>query len=234
MNTKNDAPLTRQALAVLGPEATQFLQGMVTCDVEKATQEPASWGAHCTPQGRVVALFELQAVTDGYYLLTLANTLSLLQQSLAKYAAFSKVELSIANCVVDTDPHWHAALVEQGIAQVYPETSEIFTPHDLNYPTIGAVSFSKGCYVGQEIVARMQHRGTLKKHLQQIVLHTDQLKPGDKLYHEDKVVGQIADFTATDSGLLSLAVLVDSAANLTQLGIHSPDNLINVNWLTTS
>lgn len=227
MNTKNDAQLTRQALAILGPEATKFLQGMVTCDVEKATQASASWGAHCTPQGRVIALFELQAVTDGYHLLTLADTLPLLQQSLAKYAAFSKVELSVANAIVDTDPQWHASLVKQGIAQVYPETSETFTPHDLNYPAIGAVSFSKGCYVGQEIVARMQHRGTLKKHLQQIVLHTDQLKPGDKLYHEDKVVGQIADFTATDSGLLSLAVLADSAQDVTQLGINSPENRVH-------
>lgn len=60
--------------------------------------------------------------------------------------------------------HW----VEQGIAEVQAATAETFIPQMLNYHLIDGVSFKKGCYTGQEIVARMQYRGQLKKHTYRI------------------------------------------------------------------
>jgi len=60
--------------------------------------------------------------------------------------------------------HW----VTNGIAEVQAVTSEEFIPQMLNYHLIDGISFKKGCYTGQEIVARMQYRGQLKKHTYQI------------------------------------------------------------------
>lgn len=61
---------------------------------------------------------------------------------------------------------WHLLEIKAGIPRLYPETVNLFTPHDLNLPALGGVNFQKGCYTGQEIVARMEHRGKLKHHLE--------------------------------------------------------------------
>ncbi len=60
---------------------------------------------------------------------------------------------------------WQALAIEQQISYILPETHGKLTPHDLNYPEIGAISFDKGCYCGQEIIARMHYRGKPKQHL---------------------------------------------------------------------
>ncbi len=58
---------------------------------------------------------------------------------------------------------WHAEDCKAGIAEIYPETSEKFVLQQLNLQKLGAVSFQKGCYTGQEIIARMKFLGKLKK-----------------------------------------------------------------------
>lgn len=76
-------------------------------------------------------------------------------------------QLSPLTAPADTDAlnrHW----VEQGIAEVQAATMEEFIPQMLNYHLIDGVSFKKGCYTGQEIVARMHYKGQLKKHTYRI------------------------------------------------------------------
>ena len=58
---------------------------------------------------------------------------------------------------------WKALELARGIAWLGPETTERFIPQMLGFDTIGAVSFSKGCYPGQEIVARAKHLGKVKR-----------------------------------------------------------------------
>jgi folate-binding protein YgfZ len=60
---------------------------------------------------------------------------------------------------------WDLLDVRAGIAHVYAQTTETFLPQMLDYDRQGAVSFTKGCYLGQEIVARTQHLGRPKRHL---------------------------------------------------------------------
>lgn len=67
---------------------------------------------------------------------------------------------------------WQLEDINAGIVFVNTETTGLFTPHDLNYPQLGAVSFDKGCYRGQEIIARMQYLGKLKQHLQKAFVQT--------------------------------------------------------------
>ncbi|MCR6651617.1 MAG: folate-binding protein [Cellvibrionaceae bacterium] len=61
--------------------------------------------------------------------------------------------------------HW----AEHGIAEVQAATAEEFVPQMFNYHLVDAISFKKGCYTGQEIVARMHYKGQLKKHLYRIL-----------------------------------------------------------------
>lgn len=60
---------------------------------------------------------------------------------------------------------WHHAEIAQGLAWVSAETSEEYIPQMFNYDKINAINFEKGCYLGQEIVARMQYRGAVKRKL---------------------------------------------------------------------
>jgi len=64
---------------------------------------------------------------------------------------------------------WQASLIEDGLPLITEATSEVFLPQMLGLDTAGAVSFSKGCYLGQEVVARAQHRGVVKRRLRSLV-----------------------------------------------------------------
>ena len=66
---------------------------------------------------------------------------------------------------------WHWLAVQSGIAMISQPIFEAFVPQMLNYESVGGVNFKKGCYPGQEIVARSQFRGTLKRRA--YLMHTD-------------------------------------------------------------
>jgi folate-binding protein YgfZ len=75
-----------------------------------------------------------------------------------------------ARTLWDLHPHrdaqsWQLGLIEAGFPLVSAATSEAFLPQMLNLDQLGAVNFDKGCYLGQEIVARAQHRGEVKRRL---------------------------------------------------------------------
>ena len=69
--------------------------------------------------------------------------------------------------------HWHLLDIMAGIPTIYPETSGQFTPHQLNFPQIGGVSFNKGCYIGQEIIARTHYLGKSKSRLYRVGFQTN-------------------------------------------------------------
>ena len=86
---------------------------------------------------------------------------------------------------------WQQCDLAANVPHIYPNTIGLFTPHMLNLPAIGAVSFTKGCYTGQEIIARTEHLGKSKKVLQQTVL-SKAVKPGDRLENGGLVVYAVA------------------------------------------
>ena len=65
---------------------------------------------------------------------------------------------------------WEQANIDAGITCVHTNTLERLTPHMINYHTFGAVSFKKGCFLGQEIIARTHHRGRTKRKLYRAVV----------------------------------------------------------------
>jgi len=82
---------------------------------------------------------------------------------------------------------WKLLEIQAGIPSIWAETQEKFLPHYLNLPQLGAVSFNKGCYVGQEIIARMQYRGNLKRGLYRAYIKSTTIlpAPGTPLVYAD-------------------------------------------------
>lgn len=79
---------------------------------------------------------------------------------------------------------WAWLEVRSGIARIEAATLEKFVPQMLNYELLGGVDFQKGCYPGQEIVARSQYRGSIKR--RSLLFETDgAAQPGDEVFHSD-------------------------------------------------
>lgn len=82
-----------------------------------------------------------------------------------------------------TAADWEQASIEDGEPMVYPETSGLWVPQMLNLDLLGAISFAKGCYLGQEIVARAQHLGRIKRRmLRYRAARAGAPQPGQMLY----------------------------------------------------
>lgn len=103
---------------------------------------------------------------------------------------------------------WASMDIEQGLATVFKRTSEQFVPQMLNLDITQAVSFNKGCYPGQEIVARMHYLGKLKTRmiLGSADAHTQPL-PGDKVFAvgSEQSIGMVVDAMPGSTGYDLLA-----------------------------
>lgn len=106
--------------------------------------------------------------------------------------------------------------VLSGIPNVYAQTRELFVPQMVNFDLIGGVSFTKGCYPGQEVVARTHYLGKLKRRMYQFVLPVaaDTVSPGLAVYvpaySAEQPSGEVVDACAlpdgTVHGLASLRI----------------------------
>jgi tRNA-modifying protein YgfZ len=92
---------------------------------------------------------------------------------------------------------WLQARVAAGIADITDANSEKFTPHMLNLDKQGAISFSKGCYTGQEIVARTEHRGNAKRRLAPFRASSP-VAIGDRLELDGTSVGEVVAAAGTE------------------------------------
>src|SRR5580698_9974475 len=175
----------RSIVALSGPEARGFLQGLITNDVEKVGPGRAVYAALLTPQGKILFDF-LIAEGDGALLIDCARAgRDALVKRLSMYRLRAKVEIETRDqlCVLANLTHRTI-----GASAEMPKTAlgpEAYLAHrlDLGVPEAGdfgsdktfaldagldelhAVDFEKGCYVGQELTARMKHRGTARKRL---------------------------------------------------------------------
>lgn len=111
---------------------------------------------------------------------------------------------------------WHLGLISAGIAYITEATSDSFIPQIFNLPALDAVSFKKGCYSGQEIVARMQYLGKLKRHLFRFALNSEDLPAaGTQVFSVDKnnAIGEviIAALNPAESVVELLAVALEES-----------------------
>ena len=89
-------------------------------------------------------------------------------------------------------------------------------PHETNMDRLHGVDFDKGCYVGQEVVSRMQHRGTARTRTVRIVLDDFSPEPGTTIFAGDKPVGTIGS-TAGQNGLA--LIRTDRVADALDAGV---------------
>ncbi|MBY8931781.1 folate-binding protein YgfZ [Pseudomonas sp. Wu6] len=111
---------------------------------------------------------------------------------------------------------WLLGQIRAGIGQVMPQTRELFIPQMLNLQAVGGVSFKKGCYTGQEIVARMQYLGKLKRRLYRLSLVAAQVpEPGTALFapSHNSSIGEVVIAAKADQSIELLAVLQAEAAD---------------------
>lgn len=87
--------------------------------------------------------------------------------------------------------HWRLLDIRAGIPNVFLTSKEAFIPQMLNLQVLNGINFKKGCYTGQEVVARMQYLGKLKRRMYQAHCQTNKLPlPGDILYSASSRSGQ--------------------------------------------
>jgi folate-binding protein YgfZ len=194
---------SRAVLAVTGPEAAIFLQGLITNDVIGLADGSATYAAFLTPQGKILFDFLVISRDGGFFLDCKAELADALVKRLLLHRLRSKVTVERRDDLVVLagwdeaapiapsfpDPRvlelgWRAILPKTAIAS--PAATEAdYTTHrldcgvpegtefgqdrifalDADLDELHGVSFEKGCYVGQELTARMKHRGTARKRI---------------------------------------------------------------------
>ncbi len=122
---------------------------------------------------------------------------------------------------------WQLLDILAGLPQIIPATSDSFVPQMVNYEALGGVNFKKGCYTGQEIVARLQYLGTLKRRMYLAKIETTSLpQPGDALYVSEENVGKIVNAARhPDGGAIVLAVIKISSADSNEIQLQSGECL---------
>lgn len=121
---------------------------------------------------------------------------------------------------------WQLAQIGDGIGHVQGSTRELFIPQMLNLQALGGVSFKKGCYTGQEIVARMQYLGKLKRRLYRLSLADKTLpEPGTELFSSvhRSAVGEVVSAAYRDDSIEILAVLQADAAESADITLGSAE-----------
>lgn len=266
------------ALKLEGENALEFLQGQITCDVNKISSKQISQGALCNLKGRVMALLDVLN-WNGLHLVLPNDLLLETQNSLSKPAMFSRVKINSSSsyklfglylqnaqdiiplnlalpnkhhelasdeqgciyCLTENlyivitresntekvaEPFiknaqwrgslaWHVLQLQHKMTEIYPETRGLFLPHRLDLHETDYLDFQKGCYKGQEVIARMHYRAKLKHKMRIYTIQANQiLKSGDKILSSegDKEIGELIDFSplADNNWLIAASMLIDA------------------------
>jgi hypothetical protein len=277
-------------LGVTGEEAPAFLQGQLSCDIKGLGDEASSFGAYCSPKGRMLASFLVWPEGGGYFLALSRALVGPTAKRLGRFVLRSKVEvadrtgdrmligaaghsaertLHAALGTVPASPHrvsqsdgasvirlaqnrflvavaprraetlwaalssalrpvgtpcWEWLDITAGIPRVTARTQDEFVPQMANLELLGGVSFQKGCYPGQEVVARTQYLGRAKRRMFLARIEGVAPQPGDPLFSADlgdQASGMIVNAApAPDGGFDVLAVVhaPSTAAGTVHLG----------------
>ncbi len=218
----------RAVVAVTGDDASSFLQGLLTCNVETLPEGEARLGALLSPQGKILFDFLVSRAPDGFHLdVARAKAPDLLKRltlyKLRANVTVAALPLAVAAGwgtdapspalrdgrlaelgwrlhapegeapAVDADASAYAA---HRIGLGVPEGGTDFPlsdafPHEALMDQLGGVDFKKGCYVGQEVVSRMQHRGTARTRIVPLVYRDGEAGPaGEPVTAGEKSLGQ--------------------------------------------
>ena len=207
-------------LTIQGEDAEKFLQGQLTCDVTKLglSYQPT---ALSNLKGRIeFGLWIKKQDENQFDLVVSADCVESLQAHLKKYGAFSKFETStptpIYPCVIADEPTfshkdehntaedtqaWMQSSIATGNYWIVAATQGQFQPQELRLHQRGGMDYDKGCYLGQEVIARIYFKAAPKAFLHYVKGTGDVPAAGDKL---DKI--QVVNAIATADGFEALVI----------------------------
>jgi hypothetical protein len=110
-----------------------------------------------------------------------------------------------------TEDDWSLRRILTGEPTVHPETSEHFVAQMLDLDKFGGIDFKKGCYIGQEVIARAHYRGGVKRHLVRAECRTSsRLKPGTDIHARghDSPVGEVVDARLDAHGVWQMLIVI--------------------------
>ena len=222
-------------LTLSGKDAAKFLQGQLTVNVNKLTHDFLPC-AISDLKGRVAfGLWVSRTDDETFTLITSAECMNGLTAHIKKYGAFSKFTQSapmpIHPIVADGVPTfdekipanftaWAKASIATGNVWITQATGGLFQPQELRLHQRGGVDYDKGCYLGQEIIARLYFKASPKAYLHRVRLPKP-VQDGEKV---DKV--QIVNCVINDDGFEAL--VIGSPQNVAQIGeiLPLPDALM--------
>lgn len=219
---------------ISGADARDFLQGLITNDIELAAEKRAIHTGLLSPQGKILFEFLIVAEGDGYLIDVAAEYLPDLIKRLNMYKLRADVEIKdmsneMAVGISDAglaDPRYgplgnriivksgkfegagaekyHTLRISLGIAEMGMDygSGEVY-PHEANFDLLNGVSFTKGCYVGQEVVSRMQHKTDIRKRFAPVKIDGPAPEPGTQIYADGKKAGVVGS-SQTDRGIALL------------------------------
>ncbi|MBW7860553.1 MAG: folate-binding protein YgfZ [Rhodocyclaceae bacterium] len=168
-----------------------------------------------------------QAIRDGSRTLRLTSEAFIVAVPVAQAGTTFRALLDAGAQRAGTSA-WQLAMIRAGLPMITVATQEEFVAQMVNFDLIGGVSFTKGCYPGQEIVARTRYLGKLKKRMYRVSARDTALpKAGTDLYTPgfgDQSAGKIVNAAPTpDGGFEALAVLQISCAQTGPAFLGAPD-----------
>ncbi|GJD61711.1 CAF17-like 4Fe-4S cluster assembly/insertion protein YgfZ [Methylobacterium frigidaeris] len=231
----------RTVVAVTGADASSFLQGLLTCNVETLPEGEARLGALLSPQGKILFDFLVSRAPDGFRLDVARDRVTDLVKRLTLYRLRAQVTIEVLPLAVVAgwgaeapspalrdgrlaDLGWRlylpedeapatdadaAAYAAHRIGLGVPEGGTDFAlgdafPHEALMDQLGGVDFKKGCYVGQEVVSRMQHRGTARTRIVPLIYRDGPAVPvAEPVTAGERSLGQ----TGSGAGSRGLAML---------------------------
>lgn len=119
------------------------------------------------------------------------------------------------HCQVVSPRLWELMDIRAGLPTVYPATRDLILPHHANLPALGGVAFDKGCYLGQEVISRMQYKAKIKKHLYHAQLEGALPQVGDQLYTDSlESKGLVVRVSPAGQGSELLVILEEDSKDI--------------------
>lgn len=166
-----------------GVDAQKFLQGQVTLHVERLEENVTRYTAICDLKGRIhFGLWLTKLNPESFVIVTTQDQAEEFAKHIKKFGAFSKMKLEEAGQVFPTlqgdittftaettdVAAWQVQAIEQGQAFITQATEHVFQPQELRLHQREGVHYDKGCYLGQEVIARLWFKAKPKAWLHAI------------------------------------------------------------------
>lgn len=211
-------------ILVSGADAFEFLQAQLTNDLRLLERERSILSAWCNPKGRVICLMTVSRTEAGYSLVLPTELTESTVGRLTMFRFRSKVDFEIQSAGpedlgIDNDVDgWLLANLRAGRPEIWQAQSEEFTPHMLNLDLLDAVSFDKGCFPGQEIVARTQYRGSTKRRTHRFE-SAEPVNAGDKISDGERDIGEVLNAMGTDLLAVIPTEKADAPLNVNRISL---------------